>query len=140
MAFLYGFIRTLAALMRRAATLHHRRAQRWYEQLQASFDELERDCKTHEVRMGRPVEYGSQLRLLKAYEAKEKARLRWVKAAHKMNSRQRWEDRIRAFSGKKLPYTFGLVDMAAVMQALDHARWPLTGDLAAWASAVQAWL
>jgi len=140
MAFLYGLIRTLAALLRRSATLTHQRAKRGYEQLQTSFDELEHECKAHEVRFGRPVDYGAQLRLLKAYDVKEKARLKWVKAAHRMNARQTWENRIRAFSGKKLPYTFGLIDMAAVIQALDYLRLPLPIDAGAWLASVRAWL
>lgn len=140
MAFLYGLIRTLAALLRRAATVKHLRAQRTYEQFQGAFDELERECKAHEVRLGRPVDYAAQLRLLKAFEVKEKARLKWVTAAHKMNARQAWENRIRAFHGKKLPYTFGVIDMAAVFHVVDYFRGPVKLDPAAWLATVQAWL
>jgi hypothetical protein len=140
MAFLYGLIRALAALLRRVATVKHRRVQRRYEQLQTSFDELERECKAHEVRLGRPADYVWQLRLLKAYEVKENARLKWIKAAHKMNAREGWEKRIVAFSGRKIPYTFGLIDMAAVIQAADHLPWPVRLEPSTWLAAVQSWM
>jgi hypothetical protein len=140
MAFLYGLLRGWVGFLRRLAVWKHSRAKRSYERLENAFEELERDCKTHEVRMGRPVDYGAQLRLLKAFEAKEQARLAWVRSANKMNSRQAWDQRVRRFSGKKLPYTFGLLDMAALMQALDYLPLPYRMNLATLEALWQAWL
>jgi hypothetical protein len=140
MAFLYGLLRGWVGLLRRLAAWRHSRAKRLYERLEHAFAEVERDCKTHEVRMGRPVDYAAQLRLLKAFETKEHARLAWVKAANRMNSRQAWDQRVRRFSGKKLPYTFGLLDMAALMQAVDYVPLPFQVNLATLHSLWQAWL
>lgn len=120
MLFVFSFIRGSAALLRMLAASRHDRAKQRYERQLAAFQRTELDCKESEVRVGRPMDYGAQLRLLKLFEIAEAARLHWVRQAQRLNSRKRWEERIMAFRGRKLPYTFGLVDMALIMQVVDQ--------------------
>jgi hypothetical protein len=120
MAFLYGLLRALAAAMRAVAALRHKRAKRSYERSEQAFQSLETECKAHEVRVGRPTDFGAQLRLLKAYEAKERDRARWVRAAHRLEARTGRERWLKDLSGRKLPYSFGLVDMAGVLYLADR--------------------
>ncbi len=120
MAFLYGLLRALATTLRKVAALRHTRAKDRYELAEQTFQNLEADCKAHEVQVGRPTAFGSQLQLLKAYETKEKQRTRWIKSAQKLEARSRQADWLKSLSGRKLPYTFGLVDMATVLYVLDR--------------------
>lgn len=120
MAFLYGLLRAAAAAMRLVASRSHARAKKRYELTERKFSQVEGDCKAHEVRVGSPAGYNAQLRLLKAYETKERARGKWMRAANRLERRKRRELWLKELSGKKLPYTFGLVDMALVMHALDR--------------------
>ena len=120
MLFVFSLIRGSAAVLRKLAAARHERAQRFYETRQTEFDRAEQDCKAGEVRVGRPMDYPAQLRLLKLYEAAEQARQRWMRRAQSLNSRRQWEERVLAFRGRKLPYTFGLIDMALVMQVVDQ--------------------
>jgi hypothetical protein len=120
MAILYGLLCALASGLRLVASAGHTRARKRYERLQTSFEDHENEAKAHEVAVGRPVDYGAQLRLLKAYDAKEAARLTWVRAAQRLEGRKAREQWLKDLSGKKLPYTFGLLDMALVVQALER--------------------
>lgn len=120
MAILYGLLRALAWVMRLVASAGHARAKSRYERLERVFQEKENECKAHEVDVGRPADYASQLRLLKAYEAKEAARTRWVRAARKLEARQQRAEWLANLSGRKLPYAIGLVDMALVVFALEY--------------------
>lgn len=120
MAFLYGLLRAAAAAMRLVASRLHARAKKRYENMERKFSLIEDDCKAYEVRVGSPARYNAQLRLLKAYETKERARTKWMRAANRLERRQRREQWLKELSGKKLPYSFGLVDMALVMHALDR--------------------
>ena len=72
--------------------------------------------------MGRPAGYASQLRLMKQFEAVESARTRWISAERKLSKQQRWESRIKSLQGRKIPYSFGLLDMALVLKLTDFAR------------------
>lgn len=131
MAFLYGLLRATAAALRLVAAAQHARARQRYEKLHRRFEDVEADCKAHEVRVGRPADYNAQLRLLKAFEAGEKARLKWVRAANRLERRKGRERWLKDVRGKKLPYTFGLVDMALVLHALDHLAPTFGWDTAA---------
>ena len=53
---------------------------------------------------------------------REAAKSRWVSAERKLNKRQRWEARIQNLKGRKIPYSFGLLDMALVIKLIDAAR------------------
>lgn len=121
MALIYGFIRGVAFTLRKLAEWKHARVQRVYEQLEESFSQLDGDRKLEEAGTGQPVSYALQFKLLKNFEAKEQARQKWVAAANRLTNRQNIEGKIQRFSGLKLPYTFGLVDMALVLKLLDEA-------------------
>jgi hypothetical protein len=120
MMLLYGVIRGISALLRRYVEWMHKRAQNAYELAETAFGELEASCKAEEVALGRPIDYASQLKLLKAYERREAAKQRWVNAAARSGRSKSAEDRLRSFSQMRLPYTFGLIDMAFLMRVLDH--------------------
>ena len=120
MMLLYGILRGISAFIRRIAEWKHVRSQTAYETAEIAFRELEVSCKADEVTLGRPLDYAQQLRLLKSYERREKARDRWVRAAERLNSGQSVDDKVRSFSSMRLPYTFGLLDMALIMRILDH--------------------
>jgi hypothetical protein len=96
--------------MRLTASVRQARAKDRYERAQNAFQKIETECKAHEVRVGRVVDFGDQLRLLKAYETSEQARGRWFRAARRLEARKAREAWLKQLNGRKLPYTFGLVD------------------------------
>lgn len=120
MMLLYGLLRGFSAIVRRLAEWKHGRMQNAYELAESSFRSLENDCKADEVALGRPVDYAAQLKLLKAYENREAAKARWVSAANRLTSHKSVDGTVRKFSAMRMPYTFGLIDMAFIMRALDH--------------------
>lgn len=120
MMLLFGLLRSISALLRRVVEWKHNRAQKAYEVMETAFRELETSCKADEVALGRPLDYSQQLRLLKAYERREIARDRWVAAADRMNRGKSVDGKVRLFSEMRLPYTFGLIDMAFIMRVLDN--------------------
>ena len=120
MMLLFGVLRSISALLRRVVEWKHNRAQNAYEVTETTFRDLESSCKAEEVALGRPLDYAQQLRLLKAYEKREVARDRWVAAAERMNRGKSVDGKVRSFSEMRLPYTFGLIDMACILRALDH--------------------
>ena len=125
MMLLYAILRGISALIRRVAEWNHTRTQTAYELAENVFREMETVCKADEVAMGRPLDYSQQLKLLKAYERREIARERWVSAARRMNARKSVEGKVRSFSSMRLPYSFGLLDMAFIMRILDQlGLWP----------------
>jgi hypothetical protein len=138
MVLLYGMLRIVAAALRQLASWKHARIKRLYERSELAFAEVETDCKGHEVRMGRPVDYRSQLRLLKAFEAKEAARMRWLAALKTFDAWKRRETWLKDVSGKKLPYSFGLVDMALLMTVVDRRGLPLRLDVVSLAQSLWA--
>lgn len=140
MMLLYGVLRGITASLRMLAEWSHRRAQNAYEQREVEFSNFEASCKAHEVSMGRPVDYSDQLRLLKSYERREATRDRWVRSAERMYARQRVDDRVKAFSAARLPYTFGLIDMAFVMRILDEFGLLPALDWPSFEPIVRTWL
>ncbi len=126
MAILYAMLRALVASMRLLASAAHSRARKHYERLESVFQQHETDCKAHEVDVGRPVDYASQLRLLKAFEAKEQSRKRWVRASTRLDRARQREEWVESLRGRKIPYTFGLIDMALVLNAIDRLGYGLT--------------
>ena len=128
MAVIYALIRGIAVFLRKRADASHARAKRIYEEAETAFRDLENQCKADEVSVGRPVSYPAQIELLKSYEANELTRRKWIKARQKMVRRQKWTQRIESFSGRKIPYTFGLIDMALVMRTLDFFGAPIDVD------------
>jgi len=129
MALVYALVRTIAVFLRKRAEYAHSRVKKAYEATQEKFSELEHRCKADEVSVGRPVSYPVQIELLKSYESNERARQRWL-AADKKLKRRRWiEKRISDFSGRKIPYTFGVIDMALIIKVLDFVGGPGSLDL-----------
>ncbi|MEZ6058945.1 MAG: hypothetical protein R3C19_01135 [Planctomycetaceae bacterium] len=120
MMLLYGLMSGVSAMLRRLAEWKHARAQSAYEHAADAFGELETSCKAQEVALGRPVDYAAQLRLLKAYELRESQKQRWLKAAARVNRNKQVDGKLRSFREVRLPYTFGLIDMACVLRVLDH--------------------
>ena len=138
MVLLYGMLRIVAAAFRQLASWKHARSKRLYERDELAFQEVEGDCKSHEVRVGRPVDYRSQLHLLKAFEVKEAARQRWMAALKTLDAWKRREAWLKEVSGKKLPYSFGLVDMALLMTVVDRLGLPLRLDVVSLAQSLWA--
>lgn len=120
MAFLYALLRGLTSAFRMAASFRLTRAKRRYESAEEQFRKLETDCKAHEVEVGRPVGFGEQLGLLKAYETRERHRSRWMNAQRLLDKRLARERWFKELNGRKLPYSFGLVDMASLFYLIDR--------------------
>lgn len=135
---LYGLVRCIAVTLRWNAQRAHDKAQSAYEKMQVLFNKLETDCKAEEVSLGRPMAYTGQIRLLKAFENAEASRLRWVKSAARLTRRKKIEDKLNGFESAKLPYTFGLLDMAGALRAVDY--FGVTPELSNIVTTVTAWL
>ena len=120
MMLLYGVLRGISAILRRFVEWKHDRAQNAYSCDETAFRELEVSCKAEEVALGRPLDYAAQLKLLKAYERREASKNRWVLAAERMNRSRDVSERVRSFADMRLPYTFGLIDMACILRVLDQ--------------------
>lgn len=118
-ALIYGLVRSLAVALIKWSEWRHKRAKNKLEKADKEFREVEQSCKADEVEVGRPVDYFAQLQLLKLYEIREKANAHWKRAATKLAIRKLWQKRVAAFSGRKLPYTLGLVDMALAMKVFE---------------------
>ena len=137
---LYGLIRSLAGMLRISANRSHARRKLTYELENAAFEQFEAECKAEEVRTGRPVDYSKQLRLLRQFEAKESERKKWIRAADRLKQRQAWSEKLAAFSGVKLPYAFGLIDMAAILLLCEQFGVNVNMDLPAWSRSFMALL
>ena len=121
MALIYGLVCTLMIVLHKLAAWRHNRIKSAYELANSQFNDHESRCKTDEVTVGRPTDYHKQIELLKLFENKELARKRWIKSQKRVDARQRRADWLRKLSGRKLPYTFGLIDMALMLKVVDHA-------------------
>ena len=122
MALLYGMFCGWIVVLRRLAARKHNRLKKNYETADQAFRHVERECKDEEVVVGRPAAYSAQLKLMKLYEGLDRAKTRWIAAKQKLQKRQRTEARIKSLKGRKIPYTFGLLDMAVVLKGIDAAR------------------
>ena len=80
-----------------------------------------RECKNDEVAAG-PAAYSAQLKLMKRYEPLESIKIRWRQSKVKLNKRQTLGEKLKALKGRKIPYSFGLLDMAIVMKVIDVTR------------------
>ena len=134
MMLIYGVLRGFTSMLRMLAARRHGRIKSVYEASEALFASIENDCKAEEVAMGRPLDYPGQLRLLKAYESREALRNKWVAAAAKLAGRQKLEAKIRSFSGLKLPYSFGLVDMALLFRVAEEVTHFVRPEWVDWSS------
>lgn len=122
MALLYGMFRSWIVVLRKLASRKHNRLEKIYENAEAAFRRVERDCKNDEVAVGRPAAYSAQLKLMKRYEAVDQSKARWIAAKRSLAQRERAEAKIDRLAGRKIPYTFGLLDMALVIKGMDLVR------------------
>ena len=122
MALLYAMICSWAVVLRKFAAWKHDRLKRVYNLADSAFQKLEQECKSHEVAIGSPSDYHSQMKLLRLFDEKEQARTRWIGAANRLKKRRARERVLRKIKGRKLPYTFGLFDMALVFKLIDAGR------------------
>ena len=123
MALIYGLVCALMIVLHKLAAWRHNRIKSAYELSNTQFNEHESRCKTDEVTFGRPTDYHQQIELLRLFDAKERLRKRWIKSQKKVDSRKRRIDWLKKLSGQKLPYTFGLIDMALMLKLIDHAAY-----------------
>lgn len=111
MALLYGLLRAIAFALTKKATWKNRRAKSRLEKADKAFREIENACKAEEVASGRPANFASQFKLMKLFEVRDRANERWKIAANRMKKRTQLTNRLKGFSGRKLPYAIGLIDM-----------------------------
>ena len=122
MALLYGMFCSWIVVLRKLASRKHNRLKKNYETAETAFRRVERDCKNDEVAVGRPAAYSAQLKLMKLYEVVDQTKTQWIAAKRKLAKRERAEAKIKRLKGRKIPYTFGLLDMAFVIKGVDAVR------------------
>lgn len=140
MMLLYGLVRCVTVALRKLAQRRHDRAKSVYEQLQSAFNETEAMCKAEEVDLGRPLDYTGQLRLLKSFERADAARAKWLRAAHRLERRRSLEARVDGFRSARLPYSFGLIDMAFALRLFDYFGYGTAYSISGLIEAVKRWL
>ncbi len=139
-ALLYGLVTSWIVFLRKLAACKHNRVKNVYETANDAFIKVEQECKLHEVAFGGPADYHAQMRLLRLFDEKEKARTAWLRAHRKLADRKRMERRLRKFNGRKLPYTFGLIDMAFLFKLIDVGREFGYLNLATIVDSVKSWI
>jgi len=122
MALIFAMLTGWIVVLRKLASWKHNRLKTRYEATNESFRQLERDCKNDEVAVGRPAAYSAQLKLMKLYEKLESAKQRWLASKKKLDKRVAFAKKLKRIKGRKIPYSFGLLDMAIVMKVVDVAR------------------
>lgn len=122
MALIFAMFNSWIVVLRKLASWKHNRLKSNYELANDAFRLLERECKNDEVAVGRPAAYSMQLKLMKLYESLEFAKQRWLTAKKKLDKRTSLEGKLNKLKGRKVPYSFGLLDMAIVMKLVDVAR------------------
>jgi hypothetical protein len=122
MALIYAMLCSWIVVLRKLASWKHNRLKKRYETANKAFRKVERECKNDEVAVGRPAAYKAQLKLMKMFEALESAKQRWLAGKKKLDKRTKLEGKLKELRGRKVPYSFGLLDMAIVMKVADVAR------------------
>jgi hypothetical protein len=110
-------------------------AKRAYEKVESEFREVERTCKLDEVQLGRPVDYAGQLRLLKAFEARERQKSRWTSAVQSLAGANRAWTSLRGFQGRRTSYLSGVLDVGLLW----YGHQKLT-QLAEFSAQANAWV
>ena len=131
MALIYAMLTAWIVVLRKLASRKHNRLKSKYERVDESFRSLERECKNDEVTVGRPAAYSAQFKLMKLYESLDAAKQRWLASKKKLDKRAGWAKKLKRLKGRKIPYSFGLLDMAIVMKAVDVVREANGFDLSA---------
>jgi len=140
MALLYALICSWAVVLRNFAARKHNRHKQTYTRIDNTFCKLEQECKSHEVAIGGPADYGLQMKLLRLFDDKEKAREQWIASHNRLLKRKLRLRKLRKFSGRKLPYTFGLFDMAILFKAVDFGQRFADWNLSAMIQTLQSWI
>jgi len=122
MALIFTMLIGWIVVLRKLASWKHNRLKKRYETADKAFRKVERDCKNDEVAVGRPAAYKAQLKLMKLFETLESAKQRWLNAKKKLTKRTKLEKKLKALRGRKVPYSFGMLDMAIVMKVVDVVR------------------
>ena len=122
MALIFAMLTGWIVVLRKFASWKHNRLKASYERADEAFQKIERECKNEEVAVGRPAAYKAQFKLMKLYEALDASKQRWLASQKKLNRRQKFEKKLKDLRGRKIPYTFGLLDMAIVLKVIDVAR------------------
>ncbi len=122
MALIFAMLTGWIVVLRKFASWKHNRLKSRYEATDKAFRLLERDCKNDEVAVGRPAAYSAQLKLMKLFEKLESAKQRWMTSKKKLDKRVAQGKKLKRLKGRKIPYSFGLLDMAIVMKMVDVAR------------------
>ena len=129
MALLYAMLCSWFVVLRKLASRKHNRLKKNYEKSDKAFRRAERDCKNEEVAVGRPAALSAQVKLIKLYEELDQAKKAWVASKRTLDRRQKTVEKLHDLKGRKLPYTFGLVDMALVLKSFDVFREAQQWDL-----------
>ncbi len=140
MAIVYATICSWAVVLRKFAAWKHNRLKKAYDLADSTFRTVEQECKSHEVTIGSPADYHSQMKLLRLFDSTEQARQRWVRSGTKLKKRKQRERFLRKFNGRKLPYSFGLLDMALVFKLVDAGREFGNWDFGQLLQTVQHWI
>ncbi|MEL7497595.1 MAG: hypothetical protein AAFN77_08290 [Planctomycetota bacterium] len=119
MVLIYGMVCAIAVALAKIAAWQLARAKQKLETADGLFSELEINCKADEVASGRPADLTSQLRLMKQFEQREAANTAWKRRALIAARYQRVAKWLSDLSGKKLPYSMGLLDMAFGMKVFE---------------------
>lgn len=134
MALIYGLVRAIAFALLKMATWKHNRAKARLEKADKAFRDIENSCKADEVASGRPASFTSQFKMMKLFEVRDAADSKWKSAIAKMQKRQRNSQWLKNFSGRKIPYIVGLIDMAGLFGIhqwfIDHPdQWGRVAEL-----------
>ena len=122
MALIYGMFCGWVMVLRKLNTWKRNRRKTIYEAAILAFQNCEQECKNQEVVLGRPSDYHSQFRLMQLFFESENARQRWLQSEKQLTRHKHQVRKMRKLAGKKLPYTFGLLDMAFAFKLLDAGR------------------
>jgi hypothetical protein len=118
MILLYTALSALTLVVRCLVGMRAWLAKRVYARAEERFRLAEQDCKAKEVRLGRPMDYLSQLRLLKAFERRESTRSRWVSASNRYALVSRFFTALRHFHGRRTSYVSGVLDTGLLLVLL----------------------
>ena len=80
------------------------------------------------------------MKSLRLFDVKEGARDRWTAAANKLKKHKERRRSMRKFLGRKLPDSFGLLDMALLFKLVDAGRGFGNVNWSAFMDTVQSWI
>lgn len=119
MVLIYKLVCTIAVVLAKFSAWRTARAKTKLENETERFKKVESQCKADEVETGRSSDVASQLRLIKQFEKREVANEHWKRRAIVSAKYRRIANWLSNFSGRKLPYATGLLDMAIGLKMLE---------------------